>query len=173
MDINELSGVVVDAAMRVHTALGAGLLESAYRTCLHHELKKRGVKVFTEVSFPVTYDGIVIDTGYRIDLLVEDSLIVELKSVEQLTALHRAQLLTYLRLTNKTLGLIFNFNSIHLKNGIIRVINSYSASSASSAPLWVWRKTSLTLQRQNIAYTFLFLTCRREYGDPPALPPRG
>ena len=133
MEINELSGVVIDAAMKVHTPLGAGLLEHPYKVCLRHELAKRGIEVRSEVTLPVVYDGITIDIGYRLDLLVEDALIVELKAVEQITSLHRALLLTYLKLTKKSLGLIINFNTPHLKNGILRLINSSSASSASSA----------------------------------------
>lgn len=131
MEINELSGVVIDAAMKVHTALGAGLLEHVYKACLRHELMRRGIHVRSEVTLPVFYDGITIDIGYRLDLLVEDRIIIELKSVEQITSLHRAQLLTYLKLARKTVGLIVNFNTPHLRNGIVRLINS-SASPASS-----------------------------------------
>lgn len=127
VDINELSGLVVDAAMAVHTALGAGLFEHPYSVCLRHELSSRGINARSEVTLPVVYKGITIDTGYRLDLLVEDLLIVELKSVEQITALHRAQLLTYLKLAKKTVGLIINFNTPHLKNGIVRLIDSGSA----------------------------------------------
>jgi len=140
MEINELSGVVIDAAMKVHTALGAGLFEHPYKVCLRHELAKRGIEVRSEVTLPVVYDGITIDIGYRLDLLVEDALIVELKAVEQITSLHRALLLTYLKLTKKSLGLIINFNTPHLKNGILRLINSSSASSASSAVASLYRR---------------------------------
>ena len=133
MEINELSGVVIDAAMKVHTVLGAGLLEHPYKVCLKHELTNRGLKVLSEVTLPVIYEDITVDFGYRLDLLVEDQLIVELKSIEQITSLHRAQLLTYLKLTAKTLGLIINFNTPHLRNGIVRLISSSSASFASSA----------------------------------------
>ena len=132
MDINELSGIVLDAALKVHTSLGAGLLEHPYKVCLHHELEKRKLAVSREVTLPLIYDGVTVDIGYRLDLLVEDSLIVELKSVERITPLHHAQLLTYLKLTKKSLGLIINFNTPHLKNGIARLINSPSASSVSS-----------------------------------------
>ena len=131
MDINEISGVVVNSAMKVHTALGAGLLERPYQVCLKHELTKRGLKVLSEMTLPVVYDGITVDIGYRLDLLVEDQIIVELKSVTQLTSLHKAQMLTYLKLSKKPLGLLINFNTPHLKNGIVRIIDSHSASSAS------------------------------------------
>ena len=133
MDIDEISGIVVDASMKVHTALGAGLLEHAYQVCLKHELSSRGLKVLSEVALPIRYEGVEIDIGYRIDLLVENSLIVELKSVSQITPLHRAQLLTYIKLARKKLGLLINFNTPHLKHGIVRLIDSSSASSASSA----------------------------------------
>ena len=133
MDINKISGIVIDSAIKVHTILGAGLLERPYQVCLKHELTKRGLKVLHEVTLPVIYDGITIDVGYRLDLLVEDRLIVELKSVTQLTSLHKAQMLTYLKLAEKPLGLLINFNTPHLKNGIMRIIDSSSASSASSA----------------------------------------
>ena len=133
MDINELSGTVIDAAMTVHSALGAGLLEYPYRVCLQHELAKRGLNVLSEITLPVQYDEVTIDIGYRVDLLIEDLIVVELKSVEQISSLHRAQLLTYLKLTKKTLGLIINFNTPHLRNGIVRLINTPSASFVSSA----------------------------------------
>jgi GxxExxY protein len=121
---DEVSKVVVDAAMKVHTALGAGLLEEAYKACLKHELTKRKLQVVSEVALPVIYDGVTLDVGFRIDLLVEHKLIIELKSVSQLAPIHKAQLLTYLKLSKIQLGLLFNFNSVHLKDGIVRLINS-------------------------------------------------
>jgi GxxExxY protein len=121
--INQISGEIVDAAMKVHTALGPGLLESAYEGCLKHELTKRGLKVLSQVTLPVIYDGVKIDVGYRIDLLVEDAVIVELKVVERLTPLNEAQLLSYLKLSGRKLGLLINFNVEHLKNGIKRIAN--------------------------------------------------
>jgi len=124
MIANEVSNVVLGAAMKVHTALGAGLLEEAYKVCLRHELQKRKLEVQSEVALPVVYDGVSLDVGFRIDLLVEKSLIIELKSVHQLAPIHKARLLTYLKLSKISLGLLLNFNSVHLKNGIIRVINS-------------------------------------------------
>jgi len=117
--INQISGEIVDAAMKVHTALGPGLLENA----LKHELTKRGLKVLSQVTPPAIYDGVKIDVGHRIDLLVEDAVIVELKAVEKLTPLNEAQLLSYLKLSGRKLGLLINFNVEHLKNGIKRIAN--------------------------------------------------
>ena len=124
MDVNEVSGSVVDAAMKVDTALGPGLLESAYEAWLLHELRKRGRKVLSQVALPVVYDGVKIDVGYRIDLLVEDVVIVELKAVEKLLPIHDAQLLSYLKLGGYRLGLLINFNVLHLKDGIKRKVNN-------------------------------------------------
>lgn len=123
MDINQVSGTVVDAAMKVHSALGPGLLESTYEACLVHELRKRGLKVATQVSLPVAYDGVRIDVGYRIDLLVADAVVVELKAIDALLPIHQAQLLSYLKLSGNKLGLLINFNVLHLKNGIRRMVN--------------------------------------------------
>jgi GxxExxY protein len=125
MELNNISGAIVDAAMKVHSQLGPGLLESAYVECLGYELNRRGVSVQSQVVLPVHYDGKRIDAGYRIDLLVDDIVIVELKVVEQLLPIHKAQLLSYLRLSNKRLGVLVNFNQIHLKDGIKRIINGF------------------------------------------------
>ncbi len=135
MDINKISGSIVDAAMKVHTALGPGLLESVYEKCLKHELVKRGLRVESQIWVPVIYDGIEIEGGYKIDLLVEGQVVVELKVVEQLLEVHKAQLLSYLKLANKEVGLLINFNVAHLRDGIRRLVNHYqpSASLASSA----------------------------------------
>lgn len=123
MELNEISGHVVDAAMKVHSALGPGLLENAYEACLEHELKKRGFRVERQVMLPVGYDGVQIDLGYRLDLLVEDAVIVELKAVEKLAPIHEAQILSYLKLSGRKLGLLINFNVLHLKDGIKRMVN--------------------------------------------------
>ncbi|HSA93487.1 MAG TPA: GxxExxY protein, partial [Terriglobales bacterium] len=104
MTADEVSHAVITAAMKVHSALGPGLLESAYEACLQHELRKMGLKSEAQVELPVVYDSIKLDLGYRIDLLVEDLVIVELKSVEALTAVHQAQILSYLKLSGKSLG---------------------------------------------------------------------
>jgi GxxExxY protein len=108
MDINQLTGKIIEAAMRVHSALGPGLLESAYEACLLHELRKLGLAVLSQVTLPLHYDGLIIDAGYRIDLMVEDRVIVELKAVEKILSIHQAQLLSYLKLSNKKVGLLIN-----------------------------------------------------------------
>ncbi len=125
MDLNEISGQIIDAAMKVHSALGAGLLESAYEACLLYELHKRGLQAVSQVQLPVVYETVKIDVGYRIDILVEDAVIVELKSVAEIIPIHRAQLLSYLKLGKKKLGLLLNFNVVHLKDGITRMVNNF------------------------------------------------
>jgi GxxExxY protein len=122
MNRNEISGAVVDAAMKVHSALGPGLLESAYKTCLRHELIKRGLRVTCEVALPVRYDGITLDAGYRLDLVVEDTVVVELKAIEALAPIHQAQIISYLKLSGKSIGLLINFHTLHLKGGIKRFV---------------------------------------------------
>jgi len=109
--------------MKVHSALGPGLWESAYEACLLFELHKRGMKAAGQVELPVVYENVRIDAGYRIDLLVEDSVIVELKSVEKLLPIHQAQLLSYLKLSGKRVGLLIDFNVEHLRDGIKRMVN--------------------------------------------------
>ncbi|MDA8378353.1 MAG: GxxExxY protein [Planctomycetia bacterium] len=123
MDINEISGRIVNAAMTVHSAPGPGLLESAYEGCLVHELKRRDIQVASQVILPVVYDGIKIDVGYRIDLMVANAVIVEIKAVDKLAPIHEAQLLTYLKLSGMKLGLLLNFNVVHMKDGIKRMVN--------------------------------------------------
>ena len=126
--IDKVAAEIVDAALKIHKELGPGLLESAYETCMEHELLKRGYQVERQKSQPVFYDGIIIDVGYRIDLLVNDMIIIELKAVTELTAIHHAQLLTYLKLSRKSLGFLINFNVPLLKNGIRRVANQFQES---------------------------------------------
>ena len=121
--VNQVSGAVVDSAMRVHSLLGPGLLESAYHACLAHELRKRGFRVDTQVGLPVVYDGQKLDLGYRIDLLVENLVIVEVKCVEAIHPVHEAQLLSYLRLSGKSVGLLINFHVARLKDGIKRMVD--------------------------------------------------
>jgi GxxExxY protein len=121
-EINEITGQVVDAAMKVHSALGPGLLESVYEACLAHELESRGLKVERQVSVPVVYDSVKLETGFRIDLLVQECLVVELKAVEQILPIHEAQIFTYLRLTGSRVGLLLNFNVVSMKKGIKRII---------------------------------------------------
>ncbi|EKT3973170.1 GxxExxY protein [Flavobacterium psychrophilum] len=123
MTENDISRVVFESALKVHQALGPGLLESAYEECLFYELKKHNLKVEKQKALPLIYDEIKLDAGYRIDIIIEDKFIVEIKAVEALTDVHLAQLLTYLRLSNCKLGLLINFNVSLLKNGVRRVIN--------------------------------------------------
>jgi GxxExxY protein len=122
MDPNLVTGNIIDAAIKVHTALGPGLLESAYEACLELELHRRDMKAFTQVLLPVCYQGITVELGYRVDLLVEDIVIVELKAVEAIHPIHAAQLLSYMKLSGIGLGLLLNFNVLHLKDGIRRFI---------------------------------------------------
>jgi GxxExxY protein len=121
--IQEISHTIITAAMRVHSELGPGLLESAYTACLQHEISKAGLKADAQVGLPVVYDGVKLDLGYRIDLLVEDLVIVELKSVEAIAPVHQAQIISYLKLSGRSLGLLINFNVAHLKDGIKRFVN--------------------------------------------------
>jgi GxxExxY protein len=114
---------VVDAALTVHRKLGPGLMESIYEACLAHELTKRGIRIETQVNRHVMYDGIELDAAYRLDMIVEDCLIVELKAVDALTELHEAQLLTYLKLTGYRLGLLINFNVPVIRKGIKRIVH--------------------------------------------------
>ncbi|MBI5359193.1 MAG: GxxExxY protein [Planctomycetes bacterium] len=121
---NELSAVIVNCAFRVHLQLGPGLLESAYEECLFYELKKIGLKAEKQKPLPLVYDEVELDCGYRVDILVESKVILEVKSVEKINDVHLAQLLTYLKLANCRLGLLINFNVKLIKNGIKRVVNN-------------------------------------------------
>lgn len=122
MNENEVSKVIFDAGLKVHRQLGAGLLESAYEECLYYELQKSGLLIEKQKPMPLIYDDIKLDIGYRIDLLVERKVVVEIKSVESLNEIHIAQVLTYLKLSNCKLGLLINFNSVLFKNGVKRLI---------------------------------------------------
>ena len=123
MNENELSKIIIGAAIKVHQSLGPRLLESAYQECLFYELRKQNLNITKEKPMPLTYEGIHLDCGYRIDLLVENKVVIELKSVEKLTDVHTAQTLTYLKLGDYKLGLLINFNVSLLKSGIKRLIN--------------------------------------------------
>ena len=123
MTENELSHLVVGCAMRVHSALGPGLLESAYEACLHFELIKSGLHVEVQKPLPLVYESVKLECGYRVDLLVESKLIIEVKAIEALAEIHFAQVLTYLRLSNLRLALLLNFNVVHMKDGIRRIVN--------------------------------------------------
>ena len=123
MTENEIAKEIVDAAFKIHTTLGPGLLESVYEAVLAHELSKRGVKVERQKSLPVVYENIRLDEGFRVDLMVSDRVIVELKSVEEVAPVHKKQLLTYLRLADKRLGLLINFGEARIRDGITRIAN--------------------------------------------------
>jgi len=123
MTENEISQIIVDVSYKIHTKLGPGLLESVYEAILFHELVKRGLSVERQKSIPVIWDQVFLDIGFRADLIVENKVIVEIKSVEQVSRVHPKQLLTYLRITKLKLGLLINFNEALIKNGITRVAN--------------------------------------------------
>ena len=122
-DYNTLSHEIIGAAIEVHKQLGPGLLETVYESCLIAELQSRGIKVEHQVQVPITYKGVVVGHPLIIDLLVEDCIIVELKTVNELLDIHSAQLLSYLRITDKKLGLLINFNTVQLRDGLKRVVN--------------------------------------------------
>jgi GxxExxY protein len=124
-EMNRITDIVISAAIAVHRELGPGLLESAYEACLVYELIQHGLSVERQKSVPVTYRGVKIDCGYRIDLLVEDKVVVELKAVERLEPIHEAQLLSYLKLSGYQIGLLINFNVRMLKQGIKRLVNNF------------------------------------------------
>ena len=134
MTENAIAKAIVDSAFRIHNALGPGLLESVYDTLLAYEMTRRGLRVMRQQPIPVVYDGVGIDTGFRADLIVEDKVIVEIKSVELLAPVHKKQLLTYLRLAGKRLGLLINFNVALIKNGIVRVANGLEDEADATPP---------------------------------------
>jgi len=123
MDENAVGKTVLGCALKVHRALGPGLLENAYEACLAHELAKSGLAYQRQLAMPVAYDGVRVELGYRLDLLVEDLVVVEVKAVERLTDVHRAQVISYLKLGGYRLGYVLNFNVAVLKDGIWRVVN--------------------------------------------------
>ena len=133
--LDQITRQIIGAAIEVHKAIGPGLLESAYQACLAFELRQRGLRVDEQVPLPVVYKDVRLDCGYRLDLLVEDSVIVEIKAVEQLCSIHDAQLLSYLRIAHKQVGLLINFHNRVLKDGLKRIVNEFpdSAISAFSA----------------------------------------
>lgn len=122
-ELNDVTGKIIELSIKVHKSLGPGMLEGAYEICLTHELVKNGFKVERQKKLPITYEGIRLDAGYRIDLIVNDSVIVEVKAVERLNPVHEAQLLSYLRMTGVRLGLLINFNMKMLRDGVKRVVN--------------------------------------------------
>jgi GxxExxY protein len=125
METNLLTGKIINCAIEVHKALGPGLLESAYKECLYYELNEAGLNVEKEKALPLVYKNVKLDCGYRIDLLVENQIVLELKSVEALNDIHMAQILTYLKLQDLRFGLLINFNVARLKDGIKRVVQGY------------------------------------------------
>ncbi|MEW6609153.1 MAG: GxxExxY protein [bacterium] len=125
MEINQITEKIIGAAIEIHKTLGAGLLESAYEECLCYELSILGLHFKRQVELPVRYKGVRLDCGYRLDLLVEEEVVVELKTVEQLLPIHEAQLLTYLKMINKRVGLLINFNVPVLKDGIKRIVHKF------------------------------------------------
>jgi GxxExxY protein len=123
--VNQITGAIVNSAMKVHSTLGPGLLESAYQACLAHELRNRGFAVLTEVPLPVVYEGQKLEVGYRIDLVVANRVAVEVKSVEGIHPIHEAQLLSYMRLSGMRVGLLMNFNVLCLRDGIKRMVDGH------------------------------------------------
>ena len=133
--LNKITEAIIGASMNVHRALGPGLLESAYEACVLHELSMTGLKVAQQKPLPVIYRGVTLDCGYRLDLMVEDEVIVEIKSIEKLLPIHKAQLMSYLKLAGCNVGLLINFNVEVLKDGIQRVVSGFpDKNSATSAP---------------------------------------
>ena len=124
MEINEITGQILDAAIKVHQTLGPGLLESAYEACLIYELRKRGLNVAAQVPLPIIYEEVRLEAGYRLDLVVQDAVVVEIKSVEAILPIHKAQLLSYLKLSGYKAGLLVNFNVELLKQGVTRLVNN-------------------------------------------------
>jgi GxxExxY protein len=120
---NQISGIILDAAIAVHSEIGQGLLESAYEACLAYELRSRGLNLQLQVPLPIIYRSVTIDAAYRLDMLVESLVIVEIKAVERRLPIHEAQLLSYLKLSNKKLGLLINFHTLRLKEGYKRIVN--------------------------------------------------
>lgn len=127
MDADPITGSIIAGAIRVHSKLGPGMLESAYEVCLAYECRKRGLKTVSQLPVAIHYDGVELDIGYRIDLLIADAVVVELKTVTTLTPLHEAQLLSYLRLGGYKVGLLINFNVLRLTDGLRRVVNNWNA----------------------------------------------
>jgi len=132
---NEIGTAIIGSAMKVHAAVGPGLLESAYETCLLYELEKLGLPAQRQVLIPLRYEDLTIDNGYRIDLLVAERVVVELKALETILPVHRAQLLSYLRLGGFKLGYLLNFNVARMRDGIVRLVNGLDPSASTADPL--------------------------------------
>jgi GxxExxY protein len=123
MNENEIGKLVLDAAFKIHSVLGAGLLESIYESCLAHELQKQGLQVKRQVSLPILYDDLKLDNAFRLDLLLDDKVVVEIKATDKVVPVHTAQLLSYLKLGKYKLGFLLNFNVVHMKDDIKRMVN--------------------------------------------------
>jgi len=153
MNIEEVARNIVDSAIKVHRSLGPGLLESAYQTCLAHELRKRGLLVECEVLIPLAYDGIIIDAGYRADMIIENCILIENKTVDHLAPIHEAQLLTYLKLMDYRMGFLLNWNVVLMKNGIKRLVNNLEEpprrQERKELPENSWRPSRLSGKNQN------------------------
>ena len=132
INIEGIAKIAVDCGLKVHKDLGPGLLESAYETVLAHLLEKRGLKVARQVVIPICYDGLVIDQGFRADLIIENAIVIELKSVEKLAPIHGKQLLTYLRFLNMHVGFLMNFSSDKFTDGLKRIVNNHENTSGST-----------------------------------------
>jgi GxxExxY protein len=132
MQINTITGQIIRSSYKIHSLLGPGLLESSYEACLFYELQKSGLRVERQVPLPLYYEEVRLDIGYRIDLLVENEVIVEIKAQESLLPVHHAQILSHLRLSRRQVGLLINFHEVSLKEGIVRKVNNYKEPSASS-----------------------------------------
>ena len=132
MELNDITRTIIGCAIKVHSRLGPGVLENSYEACLAHDLEKAGLKVLRQVGLPLVYEGVNLDVGYRLDLLVENEIVVEVKAQNELLPVHKAQLLSHLRLSGRQVGLLINFHELLLKNGIIRMVNNYQVPSASS-----------------------------------------
>jgi GxxExxY protein len=132
--LNEITNQIIGAAMAVHSVLGPGLLESTYELCLQHELEQQGLRVERQVALPVVYRGVRLECGYRIDLLIEGVVVVEVKAVSELLPVHGSQVLSYLRLSGCRVGLILNFDVVRMKDGIRRIVNGFPDSRSPSAP---------------------------------------
>ncbi len=125
MHDDEIGAIVIECAIRVHRALGPGLLESAYEACLAHELQKSGLVTRRQLALPLEYDGLIIEVGYRVDLLVNERVVLEVKAIDRFADVHKAQLLSYLRLGGFRVGYLLNFNVALMKSGILRMVNGY------------------------------------------------
>jgi GxxExxY protein len=132
MNVEEVAAIAVDCGLKLHIDVGPGLLESAYETMLAHLLEKRGLSVQRQVTFPIRYDGLLIEQGFRADLIVQEKLLIELKSVDKLLPVHRMQVNTYLKFLELPVGLLMNFSAEKFRNGLIRIVNNHQDTTGSN-----------------------------------------